>query len=332
MRIGLLGSKGTTLDFLTGFEAETGYRITHVVTLSDDTKAAGKVAFYEADAVLAAAAGLVTHQAKSYTLTHAEDQAFFEDARLDVLFVIGWERILPDAVLQTLRCGAFGMHGSAYGLPRGRGRSPMNWSLIQGHTSFTTSLFRYTPGIDDGDVVGDMTFSITDRDDIGSLHLKNRLCMMRLAGRHLPSILDGSAVYRPQPDEPPSFYPKRTAEDGAIDWSQPTQTIDRLIRAVAPPYPGAFSGSVVIEAAQPFEGAMFPSSTAPGTVLDVSPSMRAFVVKTGDGSLLVTRYTGEVGRGEVLKSTPTVWTREELARRYGPDQPVDQWEIRPTGG
>lgn len=339
MKIGLLGSKGTTLDLLAGFEAETGHRLTHLVTLSEDTKAAGKVAFYQASDLLDAAsrAGLVTYKAKSYTLTNGEDQAFFESAGLDVLFVLGWERILPDTVLNAISFGAFGMHGSPYGLPKGRGRSPMNWSLIHGHSHFITSLFRYTPGIDDGDVVGDMVFTITDRDDAGSLHLKNRLCMLRLIGRHLPDILSQTATYRPQANEPPSFYPKRTADDGAIDWKDSTQAIDRLVRAVAPPYPGAFTGlnghRLVIEAAHPFETAMFDSSTPPGTVIDVSPSMDRIVVKTGDGSLFVTRFSGmdvsEITRGAVLVSTPTQWSRELLVTRYGPDQPEDQWEIRP---
>jgi methionyl-tRNA formyltransferase len=338
VRIGLLGSKGTTLDFLNAFEVETGHRLTHLVTLSDDSKAAGKVAFYQAGELMdaAARAGLTTCKANSYTLTHPADQAFFKSAELDVLFVLGWERILPDSVLQTLRCGAFGMHGSPYGLPRGRGRSPMNWSLIHGHSHFVTSLFRYTPGIDDGDVVGDMVFTISDRDDAGSLHLKNRLCMLRLAGRHLPDILSGEALYRPQPNETPSYYPKRTPQDGAIDWSGTTQAIDRLVRAVAPPYPGAFTElgqrRLTIEAAQPFEGAMFSSSIQPGTVLDVSPSMRRLVVKTGDGSLFVTRFSGvevgEINHGDILHSSPTQWTHQELTARYGQDQPEDQWEVR----
>lgn len=213
----------------------------------------------------------------------------------------------------------------------------MNWSLIQGHSHFITSLFRYTPGIDDGDVVGDMVFTITDRDDAGSLHLKNRLCMLRLAGRHLPDILSQAAVYRPQPNEEPSFYPKRVAEDGAINWKDTTQSIDRLVRAVAPPYPGAFTEldgrRLVIEAAHPFETAMFRSSIKPGTVVDVSPSMHRIVVKTGDGSLFVTRFSGvgvlEITRGAVLSSAPTEWTRELLATRYGPGQPEEQWEVRP---
>jgi UDP-4-amino-4-deoxy-L-arabinose formyltransferase/UDP-glucuronic acid dehydrogenase (UDP-4-keto-hexauronic acid decarboxylating) len=338
-RIGLLGSKGTTLDFLSAFRSETGHHVTHLITLSEETKASRAVAYYQGSALMDAARGLATHKARSYTLTHAEDVAFFEVAALDVLFVIGWERLVPDAVLGLVRRGVYGMHGSPYGLPRGRGRSPLNWSIIQGHDHFVTSLFRYSPGVDDGDVIDSKVFSILERDDIGVLHMKNRLCMGQLAGRHLKAILTGTAPLVPQPEEAPSFYPKRTPDDGAIDWTRSTQEIDRLIRAVAPPYPGAFSTNagrkVVVEAAQPFERAMFPSSIAPGTVLDASPSSGTFVVKTGDGSLLVTRHSGEGAspvRGDRLESIPVRWTREDLSGRYGTDQPDDQWEIRPDAG
>lgn len=336
-RIGLLGSKGTTLDFLTGFEAETGHRITHLATLSDESKAAKAVAFRRGGDLLAAAEGLVVHQVRSYPLREPGDVAFFREADLDVLFVIGWERLLPDEVLNLVRRGAYGMHGSPYGLPRGRGRSPMNWAILQGHKTFITSLFRYTPGMDDGDIVGSRVFTIGERDDIGVLHLKNRLSMMTLARRHLPEILAGSAHYIAQPDEVPSFYPKRTPDDGAINWADTTQAIDRLVRAVAPPYPGAFcelgGARLTIEAAQPFEDAFFESSIAPGTIVDVSPSMRMIVVKTGDGALLVTRYSGaEIGpaeRGRRLDSQSSQWTEAVLAERYGPSVPPAQWEVKP---
>ena len=337
MKIGLLGSKGTTLDFLAGFEAETGHQITHLITLAEG-KASSKVSFYAADALKSAAEGRITHEARSYTLTAEEDRAFFSNAGLDVLFVLGWERLLPVDVLKMVRCGAYGMHGSPFGLPLGRGRSPMNWAILQGHVQFVTSLFRYSDGIDDGDIVGSKVFTISPRDDIGTLHLKIRLAMLKLAGLHLADILDGTAVHTVQPALTPTFYPKRTAEDGAIGWSASTQEIDRLVRAVAPPYPGAFTfldgARLVIETARPFEAAFFPSTVPAGTILDVSPSMEAFVVKTGDGSLFVTRFSGakisEIRRGDVLRSDAVKWTSELLSERYGPGQAPDAWEVRPS--
>jgi methionyl-tRNA formyltransferase len=336
-RIGVLGSKGSTLDFLRNFQGVTGHLITHIAVLPAEHKTAGKVSYHMADRILDSAAGCEVHRARTYTLSDPADLAFFAAARLDILFVIGWERLVPDAVLNTLRCGAYGMHGSSYGLPRGRGRSPMNWAILQGHSHFTTSLFRYTPGVDDGDVVASQTFAIFPDDDIASLHTKNRVSMMRLAKFAIPGILSGELTLQPQSAEAPTFYPKRVAEDGGIDWSRPSQEIVRLVRAVAPPYPGAFTeapcGTLKINACREFERSMFSSDLPPGEIVDVSYSTGSFVVKTGDGSVLVTDWRAEgdpdLRLGMLLASVPQGWSREELRRRYG-EVPEAQWEIRPA--
>lgn len=335
-RIGLLGSKGSTLDFLLNFEAVTGHAITHIALLPADNKAAEKVAYHMADRLIDAAAGRALHQVKSYTLGHADDLAFFQEASLDILFVIGWERLLPDAILETVRCGSYGMHGSAYALPRGRGRSPMNWAILEGKNHFTTSLFRYTPGIDDGDVVASQTFTVFPDDDIGSLHTKNRVSMLRIAKFALPGILAGTLLHQPQTTELPTYYPKRTPDDGGIDWSLPSVEIIRLVRAVAPPYPGAFTTladqSIKIMACREFERSMFSSAIAPGEIVDVSYSSDSFVVKTGDGSVLVTQWAADplptLAIGQHLSSAAVALDHAELSRRYG-DVPESQWEIKP---
>lgn len=335
-RIGLLGSKGSTLDFLRNFTAVTGYEISHLAVLPTENKAAAKVSYHMADRLIAAASHCVVHEVKTYGLSDPADQAFFANAALDILFVVGWERLLPDAVLNMVRCGAYGMHGSSYGLPRGRGRSPMNWAILQGHSHFTTSLFRYTPGVDDGDVVSSQTFTIFREDDIGSLHTKNRVSMLRLAKFAIPSILDGTLIHQPQTTEPPTFYPKRVADDGGIDWRRSSQEIMRLVRAVAPPYPGAFTvldgEPIAILACREFERSMFPSSTPPGTILDVAYSTGSFVVKTGDGSLLVTEWSSptqtEIVIGQTFVSVDQGWDRAELQQRYGAVAETE-WEIRP---
>jgi len=334
-RIGLLGSKGTTLDFLHNFSMATGHEITHVIVLPGEHKAAAKVAFHSADKIVAAAGDRYVHQARTYNLSAPEDYAFFEEASLDILFVLGWERLVPDAVLRTLRCGAYGMHGSSYGLPRGRGRSPMNWAILQGHSHFTTSLFRYTPGIDDGDVVASQTFTIFPDDDIASLHTKNRVSMLRLVRFFLPSILAGTLIHQPQSGETPTYYPKRTPDDGVIDWFRTSQEIVRLVRAVAPPYPAAFThrGSQIvrIDACREFERSMFSSNIRPGEVLDFSPSTGNIIVKTGDGSLLITDWRSDTHFapevGAKLESVGHRWTRAELQARYN-EIPHDEWEIR----
>ena len=111
-RIGLLGSKGSALDFPKNFEAVTGHSISHMAILPAGNRASKKVSYHMADRLIEAAGKRVLHHVNSYNLRHSADMGFFEGAELDILFVIGWERIIPGSILNTLRCEAYGMRGS----------------------------------------------------------------------------------------------------------------------------------------------------------------------------------------------------------------------------
>jgi len=336
LKIAILGSKGTTLDLIAGLHGGAGaWPIGTVVTLNPASAERNQVAFFRGAEIAAycAATGIPCHEVRSYGLTDPADLAFFESARFDLVCVLGWERLIPEAVLRTLGRFACGMHGSAFGLPRGRGRSPMNWSIITGQSRFITSLFRYTPGMDDGDILGSRSFEINDHDTIETLHQKNRIAMLQVLTECLPKIAAGEIVLTPQPSGEPTYYPKRVPEDGLIDWSASTRAIDRLIRAVAPPYPGAFAKldgrRIGIRAAQPFDAALFGSGVTAGTIVDVSVAAGRFVVKTVDGSLLVTEFDG-IAAGELragMRLAGSAPGGPDFTARYGKDIPRSQWEI-----
>jgi UDP-4-amino-4-deoxy-L-arabinose formyltransferase/UDP-glucuronic acid dehydrogenase (UDP-4-keto-hexauronic acid decarboxylating) len=335
LKIAILGSKGTTLDLIAGLHGATAWPISAVVTLNAASAARNQVAFFRGGEIAAycGAAAIPCHEVRSYTLSDPADLAFFEAERFDLMCVLGWERLIPETVLRTLGRFACGMHGSAFGLPRGRGRSPMNWSIITGQTRFITSLFRYTPGMDDGDILGSRTFEINDHDTIETLHHKNRVAMLQTLSECLPKIASGEIVLTPQPGGAPTYYPKRVPEDGLIDWSASTYAIHRLIRAVAPPYPGAFANldgrRIGIRAARPFDGALFGAGGAAGTIVDVSLAAGSFVVKTVDGSLLVTEFDGIAADALAvgMRLQGSAPGGPDFTTRYGKDIPPSQWEI-----
>jgi len=334
LKLAILGSKGTTLDLIAGLAQDNAWPISAVVTLNAESAARNNVAFFRGSEIAArcGAAKIRCYAARSYTLSDPADLAFFDQARFDLLCVLGWERLIPDAVLRTLNKFACGMHGSAFGLPRGRGRSPMNWSIITGQNRFITCLFRYTPGMDDGDIIGSRAFEINAHDTIETLHQKNRIAMLQVLSESLPRIAAGEVVFTPQPGGEPSYYPKRIPEDGLIDWRASTRAIDRLIRAVAPPYPGAFAyldgKRIGISAAQPFDATLFATGVAAGTIVDVSIASGSFVVKTIDGSLLVTQFDG-IAADDLRPGTRLAGatTTTDFTARYGKDIPRSQWEI-----
>jgi methionyl-tRNA formyltransferase len=306
-RVAVVGCKHTTRDLILGL-ARHGFEVDHCVTIDPAKGAEQQVAGYLDLRPFLEERGIAYTVAEKYSLKGDTDRERLLALGIDALLVMGWQRLIPEWWLESMTVGAFGMHGSSRPLPHGRGRSPMNWSIIQGKDVFYTHLFQYLPGVDDGPVVGVQTFDITPFDTGHTLHFKNTVAMVHLCAASLPGLLEGTAPRTPQPTEGASYYPKRGAEDGLIYWTDGTTAIYNLVRAVTRPFPGAFSfldddpaRRVMVWGAIPFDARLQWPSSAPGEVLEVFYD-GTFVVRTGDGTLLVTdceghRFTeADVGR------------------------------------
>ena len=298
-RIGFAGSKTTTGECIERFIRD-GFSVDLLVTLTPDLGARHEVAGYADLRPFAAERGIDVYHPRTYTLNDADDRAALLAQRIDCLLVIGWQRLIPQWWLESLAFGAFGMHGSHERLPRGRGRSPLNWALAWGKTSFQTSLFRYDAGVDSGAIVGTQRFDITPWDDCETLHFKNALSMNALLRDHLADILAGRDVYTPQPtDIEPTYLPKRTPEHGRIRWSEMDMlALHNHIRCQTRPFPGAFShldGShdrFFFWRGQPFDTHLTYSDARPGTVAEVFHD-GSFLVAVWDGTVRVEDYTIE---------------------------------------
>jgi methionyl-tRNA formyltransferase len=238
MNIVLFGCKDTTLQ-VAKFLIKNEIAI-HLVTISPELANKNDVAGY-VDLIKFSEYFVSIYVAESYNLNSSADQEFFnsnENYRLG--FCVGWQRLIPNYVLKKFKNGVHGMHGSARDLPFGKGRSPMNWAIIEGRHFFTTNLFRYMDGVDNGPIVAKSCFSINSSDTAETLHYKNALSMCHIIKDNLNSLLLGNFNYSHQDTtEGESFYPKRIPSDGLIDWRDDIHNIDRLIRAVAPPFHGA---------------------------------------------------------------------------------------------
>lgn len=337
MKIGLLGCKGTSLDLLRNLTANKIAPIKVVISLNEENATKNKVAYYQAPKIkeFCQESDIEFHYTDTYHLNNDADLELFKKLKIDLLLVIGWERLLPDDIMNTLGKYACGMHGSAYGLPKGRGRSPLNWSIITGHKYFTTCLFKYDAGMDSGDIIGQKTFSISGSDTISSLHMKNRIAMQQLVETYTPIIERGAENFIKQPELEPTFYPKRTYEDGAIDWNQKANEICALVRAVSFPYPSAFTKlngrEIKIDAAVPFDPALFHSGKAPGEILDVSYSLNEVVVSCKQGAVLIKEFNGieveQLRCGDIFESADTRQILDEIRGRYPESVPDHQKEI-----
>jgi methionyl-tRNA formyltransferase len=216
------------------------WHFTYVVCPTPKMADAEHISGYSDLGAAAAQYNIPVYRPASYALRTAEDHEFFEREKFDLLVLGGWQRLFPENVLRTLRVGAVGVHGSSDFLPKGRGRSAFNWSIIEGKQRFVTHLFLMKPGVDDGDVFDYEFFDITPFDSIVTLNQKCAILIARMLERSVPCLLDGTLKAIPQQGKP-SYYKKRSPDDGLIDWEElDVWTIHNWVRALTRPYPGAF--------------------------------------------------------------------------------------------
>ncbi len=157
----------------------------------------------------------------------------------DFLFSFYYRALLPADVLGCARRGAFNMHGSL--LPKYRGRAPVNWAIVNGERETGATLHEMVARADAGDIVDQMAVPILADDDAREVYAKVTVAAEIVLVRSLPGLLAGTAPRRAQPIVAGQYFGRRRPEDGRIDWNWPAERIHNLVRAVAPPFPGAFT-------------------------------------------------------------------------------------------
>lgn len=160
-------------------------------------------------------------------------------ARPQFVFSFYYRHLLPDAVLALATHGALNMHGSL--LPRYRGRAPVNWAVLRGETETGATLHYMVARADAGDIVDQQAVPILPDDTAAEVMRKVTVAAEMVLVRSLPGLVAGTAPRRPQPILPGEYFGRRRPEDGRIDWARPAQELHNLVRAVAPPFPGAFT-------------------------------------------------------------------------------------------
>jgi methionyl-tRNA formyltransferase len=157
----------------------------------------------------------------------------------DFLFSFYYRSMLGEPLLACARRGALNMHGSL--LPKYRGRAPVNWAILRGESETGATLHYMVGRADAGDIVDRQAVPILTDDDAREVFAKVTVAAEMVLARSLPGLLAGTAARIPQPLVPGEYFGRRRPEDGRIDWSAPARDIHNLVRAVAPPFPGAFA-------------------------------------------------------------------------------------------
>ena len=160
-------------------------------------------------------------------------------ARPDFLFSFYYRHMLGPEILQLPARGAYNMHGSL--LPKYRGRVPVNWAVLKGETETGATLHAMTVKPDAGAIVDAEAVPILPDDTAVEVFRKVCVAAEISLNRALPGLVAGTAKLRAQELSQGSYYGGRSAADGAIDWRLGVRAVHNLVRAVAPPYPGAFA-------------------------------------------------------------------------------------------
>ncbi len=157
----------------------------------------------------------------------------------DFVFSFYYRRMLAAPLLALPPRGALNMHGSL--LPKFRGRAPVNWAVLAGERETGATLHYMTTKPDGGDVVAQTAVPILPDDTAREVFDKVTVAAELTLDRALPGLVAGDAPRHAQDLRQGSYFGGRRPEHGTIDWSRDAATIHNLVRAVAPPFPGAFT-------------------------------------------------------------------------------------------
>lgn len=222
-----------------------------------------------------------------------EIMAFAIGHKADFCLAAGWYHMIPKRLRDRFPRGVAAIHASL--LPQLRGGAPLNWAILSGMTRTGVSLFEMSDGVDDGPLYLQTPFKIDPRATIADLVRETHSATLHLIGQALPGIASGAIAPRAQVGVP-SYGLQRASEDGRIDWRASADAIDRLIRAVGRPYPGAIAtlegASVKIWKARP-EAAPVVFGAA-GQIAQL-PNFATPAAVTGEGLLVIEEATLEDG-------------------------------------
>lgn len=203
----------------------------------------------------------------------------------DMVFVIGWSQICGPEFRAAAGGRVIGYHPAP--LPRLRGRAVIPWTILLDEKITASSLFWIDDGVDSGPLLAQRFFHVAPGETSGTLYAKHMAALGAMLRELLPRLAQGPVPGEPQDEAVATWATRRRPSDGRIDWREPADCIERLVRAVGRPYPGAFTDTagerVTIWSARACACAE-RQHASPGQV--VLHDSGGFAVRCGDGRAL----------------------------------------------
>ena len=227
----------------------------------------------------------------------ARDDQFIAELRElkpDLMVVVAYGQILPQAILDLPPHGCLNVHTSL--LPKYRGAAPIQWAIVNGEPETGVTIMKMDAGLDTGPILSTRRTPILPTDDSQSLHDRLAQLGAELLVETIPGYVAGSISPQPQPAEGSTYAAKISKEDGRIDWNWPAQKIWNRLRAFTP-WPGAFTflpGEPKPQLLKILKAEVVEKTGKAGEILSADKS--GLVVAAGQDALRILELQREGGR------------------------------------
>lgn len=209
-----------------------------------------------------------------------------DHAQPDCVVVSSYNRIIRNDLLK--KWTFINVHYAP--LPRYRGRASVNWAIINGEPTAAITIHLIDAGLDSGNILYQKEIPISRQDTVTDLYQRLNGIQEQRLGKVVLRVIDGWSGL-PQDDSLATYGCTRTPEDGKIDWGASAVSIDRLVRALTPPFPGAFTffqgHRLIILRSEKTDDTKVYSGKVPGRVIGSSRARGWVDVLTGEGVLRI---------------------------------------------
>jgi methionyl-tRNA formyltransferase len=245
----------------------------------------------------------------------ADAQAYLRALAPEIMVVVAYGLLLPQAVLDIPDRGCLNIHASL--LPRWRGAAPIARAIEAGDRETGITIMQMEAGLDTGPMLLKSAVPIDVKITAASLHDALALLGAELIVEALAKIAIGELPATSQPADGATYARKLSKDEARLDWSQSAETLARKVRAFNPA-PVAWSalqndrGDIERVRFWNAEVRAQHSGLAPGSVIESSGD--ALLIATGAGVLAVTQLQRPGGR--VLAAAEAMRNWNLLGRQF----------------
>ncbi len=211
-----------------------GHHVTAVFTQPDRPKGRGQESAASPVKIAAERHGIPVYQPERVRRPEVVDE--IRALAPEVMVVVGYGQIIPQAILDIPPHGIINVHASL--LPKYRGAAPIQWAVARGEMKTGVTTMRIDAGLDTGEMLLKAETAIGGEET--AVELSVRLAAMGAALLER-TLADLSAIKPEKQDDSQATYaPILKKEDGRIEWTRPAREIASRVRGFQP-WPGCYT-------------------------------------------------------------------------------------------